>query len=373
MKATSDLKKRIANKAIRITLMMAQGIALTLTSAGCVNAISTQEATTTPPSPLTETYTPESMPIATGTLSTTAISKAENTSNSFSVEVFFDKSKFVAVNASDGREYQGYIQDDQFGIRLVDETNDILLIKKLDNWVVPKSKDYAEAFPPDLHNETIVGHSDGFEIPISVGLSKNVDEGINFSFTHISVTQKGADDLVSVFLHSSWIRYVNLMYHPKTSYEDYLELLGQDLGNITILNSITKKTILIDPRQGFSLVITGDATNKMPIRNADAFGFNFASDEKGRLLWASNSVYLYHLYLNPNSEDFENKSWFMFNSLGSISWIASLPDKCMIGDRIDVTCGRLPPPAFDILGTKFIGDYYDFIKGKSVDPLFVLK
>jgi hypothetical protein len=288
------------------------------------------------------------------------------------VDILFDKSRFEVVEASDGNTYQGYIIEDEYGTRLVDETNSIILVGDEEGWKVAESKKYSEEYPA-VFSETKIGKADGFEIPITIGLSANVKEGIDFTYSEVHMTQLGADDVASLYLHSAWKRYANIMHHSDVTYEEYLILLKEGKGNIEILDSTSKEPVLIDPRQGFSLVITGDKTVEMPIRHADDFGSNYDSDNKGKLLWAGNFSYHYHHYSKSFDSLVKKNSWFLFDSVGVISWISVLPDKCMMNKSIEKTCGVITSPGLttDLL-SQFTKDAEDFFTGKSRDPLFSL-
>lgn len=274
------------------------------------------------------------------------------------------------MEASDGNTYQGYVIEDEYGTRLVDETNSIILVGDEEGWKVAESKKYSEEYPA-VFSETKIGKADGFEIPITIGLSANVKEGIDFTYSEVHMTQLGADDVASLYLHSAWRRYVNIMYHSDVTYEEYLVLLKEGKGNIEILDSTSKEPVLIDPRQGFSLVITGDKTVEMPIKHADDWGFNYDVDNKGKLLWAFNNAYFYHRYINRDTRVKDN-AWFLFNSIGCVSWISVVPDKCMQDKNVQKICGVISPPDPNNLDPQFLRDVEDFLLDKSSNPVVSL-
>jgi hypothetical protein len=292
------------------------------------------------------------------------------------IEVPFDKSNPKSIKAENGKEYQGYYMSDRYGTRLVDDVNNIILVKDGDTWREPKEKLYSDEYPA-VYYETKESHADGFDIPITVGLSRNVNEGLGFVYSEAHMTQLGADDVASLFLHSAWGRYKDVMNHSGVTYEEYLELLKQGKGDLEILDTTAEKPVLLDPRQGFSLVITGDKKSDMPIHFYDAWAFNYESDETGRLLWASNSAYYYDSTMGPNwvGPVMEKNRWFMLNSIYSIVWISSLPDRCMedIVQRVCTENDIVPEDYQTLGGSKLVKDYQDFSNNNSNDPLFTLR
>ncbi len=288
------------------------------------------------------------------------------------IAIAFDMSRPETITAADGTQYEGYLLDDHYGTRLVDNLNNIILVKKEESWRVPQSLNYSPEYPAVFY-ETKTGHSDGFDIPITLGLSENVQEAVGFHYTEAHMTQLGADDVASAYLHSVWARYRDIMNHPDIPYEGYLELLREGKGNIEILNTITKKTNLIDPRQGFSVVITGDKNYEMPIRYYDGWGYNYSSDEKGRLLWANNIAYNYSSSIDENANGtIEKNRWFLFQATSGIVWISVLRDGCMV-NIVQKVC-QFDPAYVDFkpLIGKLFSDYNDFSSNKSSDPLFIL-
>ena len=138
-------------------------------------------------------------------------------------EIPFDTSRFEVVDATDGNKYQGYVIEDEFGTRLVDDANSIILVKDGDIWKPAESRNYSEEYPAVFY-ETKIGKADGFEIPITLGLARNVREGIGFNFTEIHMTELGADAVASFYLYLAWGRYNILMNHSDMSYESYFGL-----------------------------------------------------------------------------------------------------------------------------------------------------
>jgi len=285
-------------------------------------------------------------------------------------EIPFDTSRFEVVDALDGNKYQGYLIEDEFGTRLVDDVNSVILVKDGDTWRPAESRNYSEEYPAVFY-ETKIGKADGFEIPITIGLSSNVREGIGFTYSEVHMTQLGADGVALMFLQSAWGRYRDIMNHPGVTYEEYLELLKKGEGNIEILDSITKKPVLIDPRQGYSTVITGDRKYGMPIRYYET-GFHFTSDESGRLLLAVNSADEYHMGKSDNIGG--KNSYFVLTSFASVSSLVYFPNNCMKSEIINSACGMLSlPEDIATFGEKVYSDVIDYYNNKSSDPLFILK
>ena len=289
------------------------------------------------------------------------------------VEISFDTSKSETISAVDGNSYQGYLIEDEYGPRLVDETNSIILVKENDSWRPAESADFSKEYPA-VNWETKIGKADGFEIPITLGLAANVREGVGFNFSEIHMTQLGADDLASAFLYYSFTRYKNIMGHPDISYEEYVSLLKKGSGNIEILDSVTRKPVLVDPRNGFSLVITGDNKLKMPVvYNND--GYYYSSDDQGKLLASINGAYNYNFYLNNRNYSNSVNTSFVYGSAKSVlKSLGEIPDKCMVNNySVESKCGQvwnLNDPSAAI--TQFSDDVKDFRSGASTDPLFIL-
>ncbi|EKD84997.1 MAG: hypothetical protein ACD_38C00112G0001 [uncultured bacterium] len=191
------------------------------------------------------------------------------------------------------------------------------------------------------------------------------------------MTQLGADGVAKAFLGSSWGRYKDVMNHPEITYEKYLVLLQEGKGNIEILDSTTKKPVLIDPRRGFSFVMTGDETYDMPLRWDDLTGLYYGSDETGRFMWVENGAYSYHATLSARNMRNIN-TLLMVSEINRLSLFTIMPDKCMRNESIRAACPELSDPDYepdymnDIFG-KFWDSFIDFNTHKSDDPLFTLK
>ncbi len=298
-----------------------------------------------------------------------------STSAPEAVDIVFDKSRFEVVEASDGNTYQGYIIEDEYGTRLVDETNSIILVGDEEGWKVAESQNYSEEYPAVFY-ETKIGKADGFEIPITIGLSANVKEGIDFTYSEVHMTQLGADDVASLFLHCMWGRYVDIMDHPGVTYEEYLGLLREGKGNIEVLNTITKEKVIIDPRQGYSVVITGDRGSYMSLRDGDTGGYSYDTDEKGKFLLAVNSAFEYKgMIIGDNSLSQNKKNVkFVRQSASGVFSLTYIVDRCMMKGDIFKTCGAVYPiQPYDYYASKLMDDYQNFIDGKTSDPLFSLK
>ena len=277
-------------------------------------------------------------------------------------------------------EYKGYQLIDSYSTRLVDDSNNILLVKDGDTWRAPESRNYSEAYPA-IYYETKIGNTDGFEIPVTVGLSANAQEGEAFNFTEVGMTQKGADDIAQVFLQNCWLRYKYIMNHPDVTYDQYLDLLKQGKGDIAIYDILAKKEFLIDPRRGFSLVLTAEGPGKMPLklRYNSATGFYYGADETGRFLWANNAAWIYHMGLEADQTNVrDNNTIFLLGQLTSTVDLAIYSDECLTYGVLSA-CGlpEYPPEplASDIYSTAedLVRDYHAFNSHTSDDPLFILR
>jgi hypothetical protein len=108
--------------------------------------------------------------------------------------------------------------------------------------------------------------------------------------------QQGADAWADAFLRAAYDRYTNIMSNKGVTYEQYLKLLEQPLGgevSLVILDTDgkTMRMAMINPRQGFSLLLTDKKI--MPESTGPTDGVFFGVDGKGRLLAASNLAYYY--------------------------------------------------------------------------------
>lgn len=321
------------------------------------------------PSP-TSTSPPTETPTITPTPTQTSTPTETIAPTRTPIEVPFDKSRPETIAAADGKKYEGYLIDDHYGTRLIDNLNNIILVKKEGSWRAPKSLNYSPEYPAVFY-ETKIGNADGFKIPVTLGLSRNVSQGKGFTYTEAHMTQLGADDTASMYLNASWARYRDVMNHPGTSYNKYLDLVRQGKGNIEVVDALIDSRVLVDPRQGFSVVITGNKQKEMPSTYYDTIGFYFSADEKGRILLATNTAQVYYLGSGVFGITEKNR-WFVCNSINTVSWISGLPDKCFKG-RIEKICGTPKIIGWDTLYPKYLSDYRDFYYHKSSDPLFTLR
>ncbi len=296
------------------------------------------------------------------------------------IEMPFDTSNPETITATDGNQYEGYLMEDKYGTRLVDNANNILLVKDGDVWRLPESRNYSEAYPA-VYYETKIGNTDGFEIPVTIGLSQNAQDGEDFNFTEVHMTQKGADDIAQVYLQDCWLRYKYVMNHPDVTYDQYLDLLKQGKGDIAIYDILAKKEFLIDPRQGFSLVLTADGPGTMPLKYQynSASGFYYGADETGRLMRAENQAWIYHLNLQGDTSYFRDiNTVFLIGALTTSSDLAIYSDACL-AHGVLAECG-IPNPLSDPLASDIenstqhlADDFQAFNSYTSDDPLFTLK
>jgi hypothetical protein len=325
--------------------------------------VSTATATLEPTLTETPTQTPTETPTPTPT--ETLVPTPEGT------EIFFDTSKPETITASDGTQYEGYLLEDHYGRRLVDGSNTIILVKKGDTWRAPESLKYSPEYPAAFY-ETKIGNSDGFEIPITMGLSQDASKGRNFHFTEVHMTQLGADDAASLFLGTCWGRYKNIMGHPDVTYAQYLELVREGKGDIEVYDAIHQTTVLIDPRQGFSLVITGGPNSNMPLRCLYNPGYYFGSDEKGRFLYAENAAYdSYGLLTESMPPGVHANSVFLVSNLFTLVMLDNLTDSKMA--NADGCPISTHPKNNDEIVAKFMNDVINFNTGKIGVPLYTLR
>jgi hypothetical protein len=336
-----------------------------------------ETATTIPTKAVTPTEV--NTPTATETSTPTEIITIETIQTSEFNEIAFDTSKPEAVTV-DGQEYQGYLVSDYFGTRLVDNTNSILLIQGKDgSWKVPESENY-----PGVYFETNIGNSDGFEIPITIGLSASALKAKGFGYTQVHITQEGADDLASAYLNSAWLRYKNIMNHPDVTYDQYLALLKEGKGDLEIIDSSTRKPTLVDPRKGYNIVITGDPTSTMALTNGgskDGAGSYLSTDETGRIVSADNRANEYYDLIQEHKGQISTpilNTWILMMAFSTPDIIASTPDICLIGDY--PTClvsnklqNITSVDELENASNKINGDYRTLLHGTSKDPLFTLK
>jgi hypothetical protein len=150
------------------------------------------------------------------------------------------------------------------------------------------------------------------------------------------------------------------MGNTGVTYEQYLELLKQPKGgeiSLIILDTDGKTTrpAMIDPRQGFSLLLTDKL--KMPVSTNGIFGDFFGVDGKGRLLFATNEA-RHWPYGYPKQDmfgvpiqDFE----FLRAVFGAVLDFGFFSDKCLLnGDCMPLVELRGGEPAdwLQILDTR---------------------
>jgi len=246
-----------------------------------------------------------------------------------------------------GVEYNGYLLNDEYGQRLVDGVNQIILVKEGETWRKPTSKEFSANYPAVWYERSI-GNADGLQIPITLGVTQSAVNA-PIPAKEIHGTQEGFDAVASYFLHSCWLRYRDYMNHPGITYESYLELLKVGKGNINILtlgeDGVTKKVSLLDPRQGFSAIVSNDA--KLPIWAANKTSFFVGADEKGRYLFATNLYILIDEFTGETADDelIYNMFTMVFANLNSTS------NDCLNLNNIN-TCGyKLQPDAAKLTET----------------------
>jgi hypothetical protein len=262
-------------------------------------------------------------------------------------------------------------------VQLRDTTNNVIAIYDAEKgvWRAPISKEFSEQFPP-VWSETTVGNSDGLQIPITIGLTEGVVDNPTSPVKEVHMTKEGANAVTSLFLHSCWARYRDLMGHPNTTYYEYVQLVKMGEGNIDVIvideNGIAKVTAHIDPRQGFSGILTDK--KDMPTTFNRYWGFLLTSDEKGRYIITKNE----YLFLSETEKDSQkidkgrDYNWLL-DIIQHITGPLSIPNNCMESNNVFLKCGNvaMPKDVGDWIGS-LIENYNAYISGKA-QPMLTIK
>jgi hypothetical protein len=130
-------------------------------------------------------------------------------------------------------------------------------------------------------------------------------------------------------------------------YEQYIELLKQPTGgevNLLILDQdgITRREAMIDPRQGFSMLISGKLDPKYGIAYSLGNHLFFGVDGKGRLLFASDLFEQYGMYGDTRYVGVPVKDEILLrNNFTLLDEFGSIQNHCMLRGNIESSCGRL--------------------------------
>jgi len=263
-------------------------------------------------------------------------------------------------------------------VQVTDSKNNVIAIydAKTGEWRKPISKEFSEAFPA-VWTETTEGYADGLYIPITIGLTEGVVNNPTFPVKEVHMTKEGANAVASIFLHSCWARYRDLMGHPDTTYSEYIALVKTGQGDVDVLvtddNGVAKVTAHIDPRQGFSEVWTDE--KNMPIKANDLWGFLVQSDETGKLILSTNT---YAFLVNADKKNggkiwkTRDMEWFR-TVISNIAFImGSTPNKCMEATSVQAACGSLPLPKDFLDWTAPIAKNFIDYQSGSAKPMFTI-
>jgi hypothetical protein len=185
--------------------------------------------------------------------------------------------------------------------RVYDKLNNVLYVLdgETNEWREPIRLEYSANFPAVWH-ERFEGNVEGFgfSIPITIGLTDEVVKHPTHPILGVGMTQKGADAAAWLVMHSFWGRYRDLMGNPDVTFEQYMQLVKEGKGQVEVYvlgeNGKTWRTMLVDPRQGVSLVLTNK--EHMPVADNSIWGFFLGVDEAGKLLFATNKHQLFGKY-----------------------------------------------------------------------------
>jgi hypothetical protein len=200
------------------------------------------------------------------------------------------------------------------------------------------SREFSPLFPAEWSKEWTgkVTLADGstLSIPVIVGLASDVVHNPDGPITGVFITPQGADAWTDAYVRACYDRYTNIMGYDVT-YEQYLELLTQPTGgeiSLGILNSDgkTMRMAMIDPRQGFSLLLTDKL--KMPVADSQNYGIFLGVDGKGRLLTADNLAQDYpRRYPKQELNGVPMPGYKLLRgSLGAVLDFAVYTDKCLL-------------------------------------------
>lgn len=279
-------------------------------------------------------------------------------------EVAFDKSKPGLIDASDGKQYQGYIQDDYFGLRLVDDTNNIILVKDGDTWRPAESRVDTDKYPAAF-TETKVVEIEGMQIPVTLNMGVDVQNtigGANFYFTQVHMTEQSSEATADFYMHLAWARYREIMDHPDLGYDKYIDLVKNGKGNLVIFDVIKRQFKEVDPRQGFSYVMVNETGNDMP-NSLNAYeGFYFTTNEFGKLILITNAPNFYYMTIN-NSNIRDNNCFVVHKSIYTLTLLGTLNNQIAQtrGSLVSYLPLELPDFIVDYMqSSNFISEYKSY-------------
>jgi hypothetical protein len=210
---------------------------------------------------------------------------------------------------------------------------------------------------PAVWSKEWTGKVGDLDIPIIIGLSEGVYNDKTPPLTPIKgvwMTQEGADAVADAFLRAAHYRYTKIMGNTAT-YEEYLDILKNQPhgGEVNLLitdneldanGKATRREAFIDPRQGFSLLMTDKIDPKIGVkhdRNNTSF---FGVDGQGRLLLGSDyfSRYDFNKVVTEFGVSTINSN-FIISSFHIFSRFGYVNNVCFLNGNIDSTCGQQVP------------------------------
>ena len=214
------------------------------------------------------------------------------------------------------------------------------------------SLEFSPLFPAEWHKE-FIGQVEGMDIPIIIGLSTGaMHDTIHnppMSLAGVWMTQDGTNAVADAFLRAAHYRYTKIMGNDVT-YEQYIDLLKQPIGGEVLLlitdNTGVRREALINPRQGFSLLISDKIDSRYGVIWNPSLKVFFGIDGQGRLLFASDmfkqiSLYKEDLFLGVPVQD----ASFVYNNFTLLTSFGFVQDKCMMGGDVWRACGeQIAPP-----------------------------
>lgn len=265
--------------------------------------------------------------------------------------------------------------------RVYDKLNNVLYVLDAETkvWREPIRLEYSANFPAVWH-EQFEGNVEGydFSIPITIGLTNEVVKHPTHPILGVGMTQKGADAAAWEIAHAFWGRYRDLMGNKDVTFAEYMELVKQGEGQVEVYvlgeNGKTWRTMLVDPRQGVSLVLTNK--EHMPVADNSMWGFFLGVDETGKLLFATNQHKLLPdpKFYDPGWKELDRT--FVFYSINDLAAaLGRTPNDCMQGGDVHGKCGFLsmPDDFRDIWAGSILEGFRQSREGESDDVLFTLK
>lgn len=200
-----------------------------------------------------------------------------------------------------------------------------------------------------------VGKVQGLDIPVIIGISQDVYDSTS-QIKGVWMTQGGADSVADAFLREAHYRYTKVMGNSVT-YEEYLNILKSQPrgGEVNLLitdneldadGQVVRREALIDPRQGFSLLLADKIDPKMGVVLGRKLNVFFGVDGQGRLLAApGDSLGFYRdnqhdFRYGMNFQDYD----FIWGSFVKVGNFADAINKCIANGNVMSQCGESRAP-----------------------------